>query len=87
MKLGVIIINRNHIKYTIDLITQLSVQSCLDFELTVVDNGSTEPGTRESLDQLSFSFLKKIEYTGQNRPLNHVWNDFALKNNYELCYK
>lgn len=85
MKLGVIIINRNHIKYTLDLIAQLSVQNCQDFELTIVDNGSTEPGTRESLDRLSFSFLKKIEYTGQNRPLNHLWNDFALKNNYELC--
>lgn len=83
MKLGLVIINRNHLKYTLDLINQLSEQSLQGFELTIIDNGSTEPGTAASLNSLKFPFIKKLEYTGSNLPLNHLWNNFVLHNNYD----
>ena len=83
MKLGILIINRNHIKYTVDLVQQLGVQTSQDFELTIVDNGSSERSTSSLLNGLRLPCIKKIEYTGRNLSLHTLWNQFVLNNNYK----
>lgn len=84
MKLGILIVNRNNLGYTLDLLDSLSNQTYLDFEVTIVDNGSTESLTQEKLNAVQYPFIKNIEYTNSNTPLNHLWNSFYLKNDYEL---
>jgi glycosyltransferase involved in cell wall biosynthesis len=83
MKLGILIINRNHIAYTIDLIHKLAAQTSKDFELTIIDNGSSERDTRPRLAELRMPFIKEIRYTGKNLSLHTLWNEFVLKNSYE----
>ena len=87
MKLGIIIINRNHINYTADVVRQLSEQTSTDFKLTIIDNGSTEPNTKNILSSLKYPFIERIQYNGQNTPLNHLWNGFVRQNQYEYyCF-
>lgn len=84
MKLGILIVNRNHLKYTCDLLVDLANQTFQDFEVTIVDNGSTEANTKVTFDSLNYSFIKGVEYTNANTPLNHLWNSFYLKNDYQF---
>ena len=87
MKLGLIIINRNHINYTTDVVRQLSEQTSNDFKLTIIDNGSTELNTDSILNSLKYPFIENIKYTGHNIPLNHLWNGFVLQNQYDYyCF-
>jgi glycosyltransferase involved in cell wall biosynthesis len=78
MKIGVLLVNRNNLKYTVDAIVDLSKQNTKDFEVVIIDNGSTEVKTKKKLHELKskHSFITHLSYTEKNEPLNHLWNRF-----------
>lgn len=89
MKLGILIINRNNLNYTINLIDDLSKQNSKDFEVTLIDNGSSEINTKTKLFQLNkdYAFITHLGYTESNQSLNQLWNDFANNSKYEyFCF-
>lgn len=86
-KLGVIIINRNNLKYTQDCLADLNFQTNKNFEVTLVDNGSSEKEQKYIIENLGeVSFVANVIINKDNRPLNHLWNEFS-KFGYEyLCF-
>jgi len=88
-KLGIVIINRNNIKFISDLVKDLDAQSSKDFEVIIIDNGSNDMGITMILDSFldDYTFIKDVVFNETNRPLNHLWNEFHEKNNYEyFCF-
>ena len=75
MKLSVLVVNINNLEYTKNCILDLENQDSQDFDLTVVDQGSTELGTEEFLLYLESKNIKVIR-NGHNKPLNWIWNEF-----------
>jgi len=69
-----------------DIIKDLSHQDNDNFEVTIIDNGSTEENTKTVLEGLksNHKIIRQIIFTEKNIPLNHLWNDFVSKNNYEF---
>lgn len=65
----VLIVNINGLQYTLPLLDDLCAQTHL-FDLTVIDQGSTEEGTREALSKVG-----NVIYNPDNRPLNYLWNE------------
>jgi hypothetical protein len=68
----------------------------IPFNLRLIDQNSTEPGTSEFFREFLTrhiehgDFLGKISYleffnTGFNRPLNHLWNDFVAESSTPFC--
>lgn len=89
--ISILIVNLNNLEYTKDCINDLIKQDC-SFNLMIVDQNSTENGTKEYFDSLLESKLpKNIEYlrfyqNTYNQPLNHIWNWFAeISNTKYLC--
>jgi len=77
----VLVVNINGLKYTLPLLDDLYAQTC-PFTLTVIDQASTEMGTREAL-----AGVDQVIYNSVNRPLNYIWNDHADSNPYPyLCF-
>lgn len=86
MKLSVLVVNINNLEYTKNCILDLENQDSQDFDLTVVDQGSTELGTEEFLLYLESKNIKVIR-NGHNKPLNWIWNEFYRNSNTDyLCY-
>lgn len=73
--ISVLVINLNNFQLTKDCIDDLMCQS-IDFNLTVIDQNSTEEGTYEFLNQIEDIGINVIR-NNHNRYLNHVWNDFV----------
>ena len=73
--LQIFVCNIDNLKYTKDCIYDLMNQIDFDFDLTVVDNGSVEPGTKEYMAALIANGVKVVEHQTQ-QPLNHLWNWF-----------
>lgn len=85
MKLSVLVVNINNLQYTRNCIFDLESQDYQDFELIVVDQGSTENGTEEYLNFLELKGVKIIR-NGFNKPLNWIWNEFYRNSNSDyLC--
>jgi len=85
-KITVLLVNLNNIKHTKQCLDDLISQDIL-FNLTLVDQNSSEPGTKELFDSFftrhingdfngKINFLE-IQNTGYNKPLNHIWNNFV----------
>ena len=68
--LTIVVVNLNGMAYTIPCLESLSRQINRDFKVVVVDQGSTEKGTREYLNSTGYEVI----YNEGNIPLNHVWN-------------
>jgi len=77
-KLGIIIVNRNHLNYIRNIVVDLANQDSKDFDVVIVDNGSDEKNTKSALESLyeKHDFIRAINYTNKNEPLNHLWNAF-----------
>jgi GT2 family glycosyltransferase len=63
-------------------------QNYKDFKITLVDQNSSEPGTKEYLDYITTN-IKEIDVVRNeiNTPLNHVWNWFYENHDDEiLCF-
>lgn len=77
-QISVLVVNLNNLDYTKDCINDLLLQDC-EFNLTIIDQNSTEEGTREYFSTLhsNIEFIQNEE----NKPLNHLWNWFVEKSN------
>ena len=84
--LHILVVNINNLDYTKNCIADLMMQLDHDFDLTIIDNGSTENGTREYMDMLAINGVTVIIH---NQPVSlvKIWNDFYKNTqNKFLCY-
>jgi len=95
-RISVLIVNLNNLEHTKNCINDL-LQQDIPFNLTLIDQNSSEAGTTEYFDDL---FLKHSEgyfhgrihilgvyNTGFNKPLNHIWNEFVENSETEfICF-
>jgi len=85
-RISVLVVNLNNLDYTKNCVSDLLNQDIL-FNLTIIDQNSSEEGTSQYLNDLfkqhlNGDFYGKINVmsiynTGFNKPLNHIWNDFV----------
>lgn len=86
ISLRVLVVNLNNLKYTKDCLNFLLKQNYNNFKITLVDQNSTENGTKEFLDKLSNARVEVV-LNKTNKPLNHVWNWFVESYTEELlCF-
>jgi len=83
--LHILIVNLNNLFYTKNCVADLMRQMDGDFDLTVVDNASTEEGTSEYMDMLGRNGVTAVKHE-ERVPLNELWNRFyrSTQNPY-LC--
>jgi hypothetical protein len=76
--ISVLVVNLNNLEFTKNCINDLMLQDC-DFNLTIIDQNSTEEGTKEYFSTLP----SNIEFIQNsiNKPLNHLWNWFVKNSN------
>jgi glycosyltransferase involved in cell wall biosynthesis len=79
-----LIVNLNCAKHTENLIKDLERQTYNNFDITVVDQNSTEPYTKILLNSLTFSGYNIIK-NSYNKPLNLIWNEFIRNSKNEYC--
>lgn len=80
-ELHIVVVNYNNLGYTRDVVSDLIANKGV-FDLTIVDQNSSEGGTKEYLDELTNSWKSErrvlnIVRNDANTPLNWVWNWFA----------
>ena len=83
-RLAVIIVNRNCLNYTKNLMKNLSVQTNRSFDIFLIDNASTEPGTEEFLSQIEGNTPHRVVRNRQNISLNKIWNQYASNTAYDF---
>ena len=89
-RIGVLVVNLNNLDFTKDCISDLLLQD-IDLDLCLIDQNSSEPGTREYLSEISKiggSRIKNFEIilNHENEPLNRLWNNFVERyDNDFLC--
>lgn len=76
-EIAVCVVNFNCLEDTKELIHDLYRQDYSDFSLYFYDQNSSENGTQEFLENLTFLPNATVIQNDHNRPLNHIWNDFA----------
>ena len=84
--LRVLVVNLNNLNYTKNCVKYLLNQKHRDFKITLVDQNSSEEGTKEFLNSIEDDRVEVV-LNDINIPLNHVWNWFS--NSYEeelLCF-
>jgi len=83
----ILVVNINNLKYTRDLVSDLRNQTG-EFKLTIMDQGSTEEGTKEYLDSLLDSGIElDVVYNEENVDLSRLWNKFYLETSEPyLCF-
>lgn len=87
MKLRVLVLNLNNLEYTKQCISDLLDQDIEDFEITIVDQGSSEVGTIEYLENIPSEYEIDVIFNAKNEPVNKMWNWFHQKHDEDLlCY-
>jgi len=78
MNISVLVVNLNNLEFTKNCVNDLLSQDC-EFNLTIVDQNSSEEGTKEYFSTLP----ENIEFiqNDYNFNLNQLWNWFVLKSN------
>lgn len=85
MKLRVLVLNLNNLDFTKQCIRGLLTQNTKDFNITIVDQGSTEFGTLDYLNELPDDI--EVILNPRNEPVNKMWNLFKETHNEELlCF-
>lgn len=72
-----LIVNFNCLDYTRKLVQDVINQTYREYDILLVDQNSHELGTSEFLDSFSGVHNVTVVRNTWNRPLNHIWNDFA----------
>jgi hypothetical protein len=72
--ISVLVVNLNNLEFTKKCVSDLISQDC-DFNLTVVDQNSSEEGTKEYFESLPINI--EVFLNEKNSPLNHLWNWFV----------
>lgn len=86
MKLHIQIVNINRLEMTKQVVSDLFRQTH-QFNLTIVDQGSTEPGTKEYLYSLREIPYIEVIYNDSNVDLNRLWNRLYRESNCPyLCF-
>lgn len=75
MEIRVLVVNLNNKEYTSNCLLNLLSQTYQNFKITVVDQNSTEVGTKETFKKFINDRIEFV-YNKENKPLNHVWNWF-----------
>ena len=93
VRVSILLINLNTLEYTKQCFFDLLNQT-VPFNLTIVDQNSSENGTRVFLETLQKEYelgkffnkinVLKIFDTGYNKPINHIWNKFVESSNTEF---
>jgi len=90
-KTHILVVNINNLQFTKNCINDL-LQQDVSFDLTLVDQNSSEQNTDEWLNELNINWNKPdcklyIQRNKDNVDLNRVWNDFYQSTNNEyLCF-
>lgn len=79
-QIAISIVNLNCLEHTRNLIIDLDRQTFSDYVVYFYDQNSNEDGTQEFLNQLRQRTNYHVIQNGENKPLNHIWNDFAKAN-------
>jgi hypothetical protein len=85
-KLAICIVNYNCLTDTKELVSDLTRQDHTDFNIYFYDQNSKEGGTKEFLDTLELYNNCTVIRNDHNRPLNHIWNDFAQSTKNDFDY-
>lgn len=85
-KIAILIVNYNCLADTRELFSDLSRQDRGDYHIYFYDQNSSEPGTEEFISGLDNYRDCTVTRNGSNRPLNHVWNEFARSVSEETEY-
>lgn len=86
LSLHILIVNLNNLEFTRSCINDLLNQDTKDFKITLIDQNSSETGTQEFLNTLNSKGINVV-LNVSNRPLNHVWNEFAANSTEDLlCF-
>jgi GT2 family glycosyltransferase len=87
---SILVVNLNNLDFTKNCLTDLIHQDTI-FNLCVIDQNSTEIGTREFLEKFKTSNLNRFPFNNieiifnkTNVDLNEIWNDFVEKSNTEF---
>lgn len=83
MKTDILIVNLNCLKHTEKLTRMVHNQTEKNYNLTIIDQNSTEKGTDLFLENCRKSNINAIK-NKQNVPLNKLWNDFRQKSNCDI---
>lgn len=77
--IDVIVINLNCLAHTKNLINDLRRQTFNQFDLTILDQNSTEDGTAEWLDEIrkDRELTPMVIRHNHNIPLNSLWNSYV----------
>lgn len=78
-----LIVNFNCLYHTKNLIKDIEKQEDVIYDITIYDQNSQEPGTKEFLEMIKDKY--NVIQNGFNRPLNHIWNEFVSNSKYDLC--
>lgn len=91
-ELHIVVVNYNNLGYTKDVVMDL-IANTADFDLTIIDQNSSEAGTKDYLKELDSAWKSErrtlnIVCNNANTPLNWVWNWFAERavNAKYMCY-
>lgn len=86
MRISVLVVNLNNLEYTKNCVLDLLSQE-IDFNLTLIDQNSSEVGTFEYFMDLfnkhsngllnSRINVLSVYKNNENKPLNHIWNEFV----------
>lgn len=82
-RLAVIVVNRNCLNHTKNLLKNLSEQTNRNFDIFLVDNDSSESGTNELLSYVEKNTPHKVIRNRQNVSLNKIWNEYASNKKYD----
>lgn len=82
--LAVIIVNRNCLNHTKNLMKDLSMQTNRNFDIFLIDNASTETGTIEFLQLIEKNTPHTVIRNSKNISLNKIWNEYANNSKYEF---
>lgn len=83
-RIAVVVVNRNCLNHTKNLMRDLSMQTNRNFDIFLIDNASTEIGTKEYLYQIQKNTPHKVIRNTENISLNKIWNEYGSKSGYEF---
>lgn len=85
-KITILVVNLDNIDYTRNCLEQLLKQTISNFNIVLVDQNSSELGTKDFLDSINNDRIDVIRNV-ENLPLNYVWNWFSEKYKTDyLCF-
>lgn len=80
-----LIVNFNCLDYTKALINDLKNQSYKEYDVLLVDQNSSELGTKEFLESCKYLPNFTVITNNFNKPLNHIWNEFVATAKGDYC--